>query len=113
MYIQVMYIPCTTYVMCIQCTTLYEPCSYSSEQYKICSDMYMVAVQSTQTKHVDVRTRIGRQAAARQPPETLSLPSRLGCQVYLEVPKFRNTGGLVHASTIKSESTPLQSTIKL
>ena len=41
MYMQVMYIPCTTYVMYIQFTTLYEPCSYSSEQYKICWDTYM------------------------------------------------------------------------
>ena len=41
MYIHVMYTPCTIYVMYIQCTTLHASCSYSSEQYEICSDMYM------------------------------------------------------------------------
>ena len=37
MYIHVMYTPCTIYVMYIQCTTLHAPCSYSSEQYEICT----------------------------------------------------------------------------
>ena len=56
--IQVMYIPCTIYVMYIQCTTMYEPCSYSSEQYEICSDMYMTSCHVQTCRYIDINTPV-------------------------------------------------------